>query len=139
MTAEQIHLLRKTFDPVERQAHVAALVFYRRLFELDPSLRRMFHTDIEVQAKKLIDMLALALSMLERPSELETELEGLGARHVGYGVKDSHYETVGLAMLGMLAEVLGPEWTPEARTAWAELYGFIAGAMKRGAAALAGC
>src|SRR5262245_43683486 len=34
MTADQTYLLRKTFDLVERNAQVAALVFYRRLFEL---------------------------------------------------------------------------------------------------------
>jgi hemoglobin-like flavoprotein len=137
MTAEQIHLLRRSFDTIERQAHVAALVFYRRLFELDPSLRPMFQTDIEVQSRKLIDMLGLTLSLLDRPTELEGELEQLGLRHVTYGVKEAHYDTVGLALLGMLSEVLGEHWTPEVRSAWTELYGFIATSMKRGAAALA--
>ena len=51
---DQKHRLRKTFALVERQSHVAALVFYQRLFELDPMLRPLFKTDIEEQAAKLM-------------------------------------------------------------------------------------
>jgi hemoglobin-like flavoprotein len=134
VTAEQRHLLRKSFRMIESQTHVAALIFYQRLFELDPSLRRLFHTDIEEQAKKLMEMLGLALSMLEQRRAFEIELEGLGARHVTYGVLREHYATVGQAMLYMLARVLDGEWTSAVRTAWTEFYGLISEVMLRGAA-----
>lgn len=136
MTADQVYLLRKSFDRVEQQARVAALIFYRRLFELDPSLRPLFKTDIQEQGGKLIDMLALALILTDRPGALETELRECGARHVGYGVRDEHYATVGQAMLDMMAEVLGRDFTPATREAWAAFYHIAAEAMKRGAAAV---
>src|SRR5262245_59677712 len=134
MTPEEIHLLRKSFDRVERESHVAALVFYRRLFELDPALRPLFKTNIEEQARKLIEMLGLALSLTEQPGRLETELMALGARHVGYGVTEEHYATVGRALLAMLAEVLGKHFTATTGQAWLGFYTFIADTMKRGAA-----
>jgi hemoglobin-like flavoprotein len=134
MTPEDIHLLRKSFDRVERQSHVAALVFYRRLFERDPALRPLFKTNIEDQARKLMDMLGLALSLTEQPGQLETELMALGARHVNYGVREEHYATVGGAMLDMLAEVLGKHFTAATRQVWLQFYTFIAETMKRGAA-----
>jgi hemoglobin-like flavoprotein len=133
MTTEQVHLLRKSFAVVEPQAHVAALVFYRRLFELDPGLRPLFKNDIEEQARKLMDMLGLAVSALENPATLEKQLHQLGARHVIYGVRDEHYSTVGQALLDMLAEVLGSHWTPALREAWVAFYTFAAKAMQRGA------
>jgi hemoglobin-like flavoprotein len=136
ITPEQSYRLRKSFAAVERQSHVAALVFYQRLFELDPGLRPLFKTDIEIQAEKLMDMLAAALSLLERPGELTETLEELGARHVAYGVKDEHYPTVGEALLAMLAAVLGPAFTAETREAWTRLYQLIATTMLRGAARL---
>jgi hemoglobin-like flavoprotein len=68
---------------VEAQGHVAALVFYQRLFEIDPSLRPLFRNDIEAQAGKLMEMLTAALAMMEKPGELRVTLEALGARHVG--------------------------------------------------------
>lgn len=134
VTADQIHLLRKSFDLVERQSHVAALIFYRRLFQLDPSLRRIFTTDIEEQARKLMDMLGIVLSLLERPGAVESELEESGLRHAGYGVRDEHYSTVGTALLDMLAEVLAANWTPSVQLAWTEFYGYLTQAMQRGAA-----
>lgn len=134
LNPEQKHRLRKTFATVERQSHVAALVFYQRLFELDPALRPLFKTDIELQAGKLIDMLASALSLLERPGDLTSILEDLGARHAGYGVKTEHYATVGMALLAMLENVLGGDFTAETRRAWTDLYGLISETMLRGAA-----
>lgn len=134
LTAEQSYLVRKSFARVERQSHVAALVFYQRLFELDPTLRPLFKSDIEVQAAKLIDMLAACISLLEKPEELSATLENLGARHVAYGVKKAHYETVGTSLIDMLKRVLGADFTPEVRHAWMVLYEAIATAMLKGAA-----
>lgn len=134
MTAESVHILRKSFQRIEAHGHVAALAFYRRLFELDPSLRPMFRTDIETQAAKLIDMLSAALAMLEKPAQLRATLEDLGARHVGYGVKPEHYDTVRAALIDMLATVLGPEFTPSLRAAWTDLLVAISETMLAGAA-----
>jgi hemoglobin-like flavoprotein len=134
LDAEQKHRLRKTFALVERQSHVAALVFYQRLFELNPMLRPLFKTDIELQAAKLMDMLSTALSLMEKPDELNETLEELGARHVAYGVRTEHYETVGDALLAMLSAVLGKDFTADTRRVWTDLYQFIAATMLRGAA-----
>lgn len=133
MDPEQIHLVRRSFALVERQKQVAALVFYRRLFSADPSVRPLFRHDIEEQGRKLMETLAGAVSMLEQPAALAAELERLGARHAGYGVRTEHYATVGGALLGMLSDVLGPGFTAEVRSAWSALYGFLSDAMLRGA------
>ncbi|MEQ1751688.1 MAG: globin domain-containing protein, partial [Prosthecobacter sp.] len=116
-----------------RHEEVAALVFYRRLFEMDPALRPLFKGDIKEQSKKLMDMLAVLIAMLERPLGLELELRAMGARHVGYGVKDEHYATVGGALLDMLGVTLNDRFTPEVRAAWTALYGAVETTMKAGA------
>ncbi len=134
MTAHQVHLVRKSFLRVEEMGHVAALIFYQRLFELAPGLRRLFKHDIESQSRKLTDILAAALSMLERPGELTIVLEQLGARHLSYGAEPEHYPIVGQALLDMLSGVLRAEFTPETREAWTLLLGQISTAMMAGAA-----
>ena len=138
MTIEQRHLIRKSFQAVERAPVVAALVFYRRLFELEPRLRWLFKSDIESQAQKLMEMLGASLGLLDAPERLNDELEALGARHVGYGVRDEHYAIVGQALLDMLAAVLGDTFTAETRAAWVALYQVISATMQRGARAAAG-
>ena len=134
MTPDAKLLLRKSFERVESQGHVAALVFYQHLFALDPALRPLFRNDIEAQAQKLIEMLSAALGLLERPAELRVTLEQLGARHVAYGVEPAHYATVGSALLAMLGTVLGADFTPEVRAAWTGLYGVVSETMLAGAA-----
>lgn len=136
LSPDQVHLIRQSFAEISRYDHIAGLVFYRRLFELDPSLRLFFVTDIEEQAKKLTDMLGVLISMLERPVGLDMELRAMGARHVGYGVKDEHYGIVAAALFDMLGEVLGPSFTPEVKAAWVALYKEIEETMKRGVAEL---
>lgn len=133
MKPEQVHLIRKSFAVLSRHEYVAALVFYRRLFKLDPSLRPLFGSNIEEQAKKLIEMLAVLIAMIERPVGLELELRAMGARHTDYGVRNEHYVTVGQALLDMLAEVLADKYTPEVQQAWETLYSYIAATMMEGA------
>ena len=135
MTPHQIQLIRRTFGLVAPIANIVAVAFYKRLFELDPSLRYLFRSDIEEQGTKLIQMLAAAVRLLEKPETLVPVLEDLGRRHVRYGVRDEHYDTVGEALLGMLSDTLGTDFSPEARGAWTSLYNLVATTMKRAAAA----
>jgi hemoglobin-like flavoprotein len=134
MNSTQIQLIRETFALVAPRARVAALVFYQRLFELDPSLRTLFREDIEEQAVKLMQMLAAAVRLLDKPDSLLPVLEDLGRRHVRYGVRDEHYDTVGEALLWMLGETLGAQFTPVACDAWGNLYTVVATTMRRAAA-----
>lgn len=135
MTPDQIHLLRRSFAKVEPHAEIAALAFYRRLFELAPQVRPLFKNDIESQAAKLMEMIALAVSLTDRPESMGGDLRDLGARHLDYGTEDAHYAVVGAALLDMLAEVLGEDFTPATRAAWTEFFGLISTKMLEGAAA----
>ena len=134
MTPFEINFVRETFAQVEAKAGIAALTFYQHLFVLDPSLRPLFRADIEEQGKKLMTALRFTVDTLESPQALEPVLESLGRRHVAYGVREEHYDTVGQALLAMLERVLGGDFTPETRTAWVKAYGHVAGVMKRAAA-----
>jgi hemoglobin-like flavoprotein len=133
MTTEQIHIIRQTFDLVAPMADSAAAAFYRRLFELDPSLRAMFPPVLVEQGRKLMQMLGAAVAMLDRPQQLIPVLQSLGRRHAGYGVRDEHYDTVGAALLWTLERGLGPVFTTEVESAWASLYGVVATTMKNAA------
>lgn len=113
----------------------AAELFYGRLFELDPSLKPLFKGDMAQQGRKLMTMIGTAVSGLTRLDQIVPAVRDLGRRHVGYGVKDAHYATVGAALLWALETGLGPAFTPEVKAAWATTYGTLAGVMKQAAAA----
>ena len=79
-------LVQDSFNTIVPIADDAASLFYRRLFELDPSLERMFPADMTEQRKKLMQMLAAAVKGLDRTGPARARREDLGRRHAGYGV-----------------------------------------------------
>ena len=134
MTSDQIRLVRTTWDQVVLIADTAARLFYERLFEMEPELRRLFgRTDMEQQRKKLMQMLTAAVKGLDRLDQLVPVVQNLGRRHATYGVEDRHYDTVGAALLWTLGKGLGDAFTPETKDAWATVYGILATTMKNAA------
>ena len=133
MDVQQISLVRSSFALVQPIASDAAALFYDNLFRADPSLRPLFEGDITHQGQRLMGMIGSALQLLDRPAALLPVLRSLGARHAGYRVREEHYDTVGSALILTLEQGLGAAFTPEARAAWIELYGVIAGTMREGA------
>ena len=136
MTSRQKELVRESFARVEPNASTVASLFYGELFRLDPSIRNMFKLDIEEQGRKLMQALNFAVASLDQPHALIPALQAMGQRHVRYGVRNEHYATVGAALLRTLEKGLGKGFTPEVRTAWANVYSFVANTMKAAAAEL---
>jgi hemoglobin-like flavoprotein len=131
MTPEQVNLVRLTFaQALDRKIEVGKL-FYDRLFAIAPDTRAMFGNDMEAQARKLMDTLALAIGSLRDTPSLVGMLEALAQRHVTYGVRDEHYAKVGEALLWTLEKSFGAAFTEEARSAWATLYGIVADTMRK--------
>jgi hemoglobin-like flavoprotein len=130
MNDDQKLLVQKTFEMVAPIAEVAAGLFYGRLFEVDPSLKPLFRGDLKDQGKKLMSTLKVAVQSLNRLDALLPVVQALGRRHLAYGVRDEHYDTVGAALLWTLEKGLGDVFTPEVKEAWATVFGVLAKVMK---------
>lgn len=133
MTATHIAMVRASFELVRPILDQAALIFYDRLFELDPSLQSLFRSPRDAQAQKLAQALAIVVKGLEQPQQLRGAIEALGRRHAGYGVRREHYATVGEALIWTLEQGLGPSFTPDVRSAWVDAYGWLAFVMQEAA------
>jgi len=133
MTPEKIALVRSSWQQVLPIRDTAAQLFYGRLFELDPSLRGLFKGDMAEQGRKLMTMINTVVTGLDNLAPLLGAVEDLGRRHVAYGVTETHYDTVGSALLWTLGQGLGEQFTPPVEAAWTEAYTVLAAAMKRAA------
>jgi hemoglobin-like flavoprotein len=133
MTPKQIDLVQNSFALVKPIAATAAELFYNRLFSLDPGLRPLFRGDMAKQGQMLMSMIGSAVAGLRNLDTLAPVVRKLGARHVGYGVRDAHYATVGAALIWTLETGLGDKFTPEVREAWTSAYGLLADVMQLGA------
>jgi hemoglobin-like flavoprotein len=134
MTPEQTMLVKSSWEKVQPISDKAAELFYGRLFELDPDLRSLFKGDMEEQGRKLMRMISTAVAALDRLEAIVPAVQQLGVRHVGYGVRDEHYDTVGAALVWTLQQGLGESFTAEVKEAWISVYGVLAGTMKSAAA-----
>ena len=130
MNAQQIEIVQRTFALAAPMADEIADRFYERLFTVDPSLRSLFHTNMQQQGNKLMTMLSLAVRSLDRPETILEPVRRLGERHVQYGVQPHHYATVGASLLWTLAQVFGPAFTPEVEDAWSAAYALLSGVMQ---------
>ncbi len=129
MTPDQIRLVRASFDLVAPIADDAAALFYRHLFARDPALAPLFRGDMAEQGRRLMQMIGAAVRLLDQPGTLVPVLEQLGARHAGYGVRESHYATVGAALLQTLEDGLGAAFDAATREAWTAMYALASGTM----------
>lgn len=129
MNAHQIQLVRASFSAVRLTVVEPGALFYDNLFAADPTLRGLFSGSIAHQGERLMTMIGSALDLLDRPDTLLPVLRQLGARHAGYGVRESHYGVVGAALLKTLEQGLGPAFTPDVRQAWIDLFGVISATM----------
>ena len=133
MKPETIKSVQDTFAMVEPIADKAAELFYGKLFEMDPSVRPMFKTDLSDQGAKLMRMIGIAVRGLTDLDSIVPAVKNLGIRHIDYGVKDEHYNTVGAALLWTLEQGLGDAFTDEVKEAWTEVYTLLATVMKEAA------
>ena len=132
MTPEQRDLLKQSWGPIAADGDRLSSVFYDRLFELDPDARALFaSTDMTAQRQKFLAMLGDIVKVIDDSEVLVPDVVALARRHVGYGVQASHYATAGQALLWMLEEGLGDDFSDDVRRAWADAYRFVAALMQR--------
>ena len=135
MTPEQITLVQSSFERLGPQLATMATRFYQELFARDPALRPMFTTPLAQQEVKFAEKLTEIVRAMPHLDELLIHTRALGARHTGYGVRATHYQALGDALLAALAAILGDSFDAPTREAWTLAYNLVAETMLEGAAA----
>ena len=116
-------------SPGEQPYEQAAVLFYDRLFAVDPSTRPLFRGDMKSQGAKLMAAIGSVVEALDRIETMMDDLRALARRHGRYGVHEGHYASVGAALVWTLEQGLGFDFTPDVREAWVTAYGLLSSAM----------
>jgi len=133
MTPEQIDIIRKSFDAMWSMRGDIADLCYSRLFELAPDARDLFPSDMERQRVKLMDMIAALVGPLDQPALFHSIVTHSGRQHARFGVRPSHYDAMGEALMWSLERKFGASFTPELRASWRALYATVQVEMRRAA------
>jgi len=131
LSPEQIMLVQSSWEEIEPMSGKIGEAFYAKLFELDKSAAALFEGDINQQARTLMGMIGMAVSLLDKPEAMSAALRDLGERHAQYGVQHAHFAPFGDALIWGVEKALGPAFTPEIREAWEALIDFLFGSMQQ--------
>lgn len=134
VTERQKQIVSESFLLIREIAIPVSLLFYGRLFDLDPSLRRLFNIDMTEQSKKLVAMLDAIVGSIDNWEKIVPVLRELGQRHVTYGVKVEQYDTLCSALVWAFGQALQPGFDDEVRAAWTAVIQAVNEQMKIGAA-----
>ena len=115
-------LLRRSWAEAIADKRSLGLLFYSKLFQLEPKTEALFKEDMDAQAKKLIATLSFIIDSLDEEDALLDAAADLAVRHVAYNVTADQYALVGQALLDTLRELLGTKFDPATEAAWAETY-----------------
>lgn len=144
MTPAQLRILQRSFARIEPIADRFGTIFYERLFTIAPEMRPLFRTDIKAQQSKFMKVIGEVVqlhlrAMISLPVTAQTNGEATlpgaywsGKLHAAYGVRMEDFESMKLALLWALEEVLGDELTPDVQSAWVAAYDVVARAMQSG-------
>jgi hemoglobin-like flavoprotein len=130
LTAEDVKLVQDSFQMAAPQALRASELFYKRLFEIAPESKALFHDTAAAQRQKFAQMLALLVQKLRAPADINEILQELGRRHAGYDVRPEHYEKAREALVWTLAELLGADFDAKTRAAWTAAFQAFATVMQ---------
>ena len=132
MTKEDIVLVQQSWRYIRMiDPTVLGDVFYTKLFIENPSIRRLFPTDMELQYQKLIGMLSSIIAHLDKMDIFSEEVVKLSARHSTYGVKPAHYARVGEALIWTIEKAMGKDFNPAIRNAWSNCYQQLSALMQQ--------
>jgi hemoglobin-like flavoprotein len=118
MTGKQIELLQESYQVVKPISTQASRLFYQRLFELQPSLRRLFRGDRTEHGKLM--QIGVAVGALRRLDSILPAVAKTVLRRAG--VRDELQATVATALLWTLEQVLGKAFTSDVRAGWMTVY-----------------
>ncbi|MDO6434752.1 globin domain-containing protein [Flavitalea sp. BT771] len=123
MTPKQVELVRSSWLKVAAiDPDIVGTLFYNRLFETAPGVRRMFHRPVPEQSRKLLTILDHVIEKLDVMEEIVENIVKLAQRHNNYGVRPEHFADVGEALLWTLEKSLGDKWNDELKEAWMLCY-----------------
>lgn len=130
MKLEAISQVSESFETVMLDVDRATVLFYGRLFSLDPAMCALFPVDFQTHGGRFLSTLSKMVTNLDVPETILPVVKELGRFHTHHGVQPHHYHIFGQAFIWMLSEMLGPTYNEELALAWEEAYHLLAGLMK---------
>lgn len=124
MTPDSITLVQRSIRDLLPEADRAAEAFLQLLLLSSPRWSRMVGSG--AGRRGLLAGFVFVVAALEDLDLMHSGLRAVGARCQALGLDAVDRAELAAVLAEVLAEFLGPDWTPELESAWAEVIGEVA-------------
>lgn len=141
LTQVEMTLIEDTWAQVASLgAQEVGVILFKQIFTIAPQALQLFSfkdeadlyesPNLKKHALGVVKAVGLAVGALRELEKLVPMLQGLGRKHVDYGVLPEHYDVVGQALIKTLSLGLGHQFTKDVELVWTKLWGVIASTMQ---------
>ena len=127
---EEIKLIQYSFKTLTSKSKHVGEKFYKRLFDANPEMAKLFRGDMKDQAGHLMRMVKTVVEGLNNPQIILPAIQDLGRRHQEYGVEAEQYKIFGDLLIASIEEELENDFNSATKKAWQKLYSVLAEEMK---------
>ncbi len=130
MTIAQRLLVKANIESLGNDINALSQLFYRELFHLDISLKKVFPGNVVFLNRKFSNML-VTFKNTAHLEKISASVGKMGERHIlQYGVQIEHFEPVQHALLSALRTHFGDNFSAEMETAWQTVFAEVSAIMK---------
>lgn len=135
MTPEYVRIVQSSWAQVQPIKESAGQFFCERLLQADPTLTCLSRVDKRRRGANFLRVIDVAVNGLGRQDRIAHLMRKLGSRHADCAARDLRYHSISIALLGMLRDCLGADFTPTVKEAWETVFGELAATMRASAIA----
>lgn len=125
LSTTTIQIVKETTPIIGANAEKITSRMYEILFSKYPETKPLFNNAQSDQHKKLAGAIAAFATNIDNLGALSNAVEKMAVMHVATNVKPMHYPMVGDALLTAMQDILGDDFTDQAKEAWGEAYNFL--------------
>jgi nitric oxide dioxygenase len=129
LTPKTIAIVKSTVPVLEEHGLAITRRMYERMFrneEIRDLFNQSHHGEAGDQPRALAAAIIAYAQNIEGLAALAPAVERIAQKHVGLNIVPEHYPHVADALLGAIADVLGPAASEEVLEAWGEAYWYLA-------------
>jgi nitric oxide dioxygenase len=118
-------LIRRTFTLLANHDEETLALFRDRLRLLNPALLRRLIDQNDTQPRRLLEILALVVALLDNPPALRTQAKLLEVQRRQNHITDEQVQQGFAALLWVIEQQLGDAFTSDIQNAWVQLFRFL--------------
>ncbi len=121
--SDTVFLVQSTLEKVFPQLDKFTNQFFKEFYKLDPSLKEKFNKVDQKNKKQMVaNMIGFLTQGINNFDAIISSIQEMNERHLARNIKPEYYPVAGKALVKVLENYLGEDFTPSVKQTWIEFY-----------------